>query len=117
MEKVITMYDVGTMGVVGLIIVDEVELGYIKDKIIIYSTDKIKQAIFALLQSFEQKCVNTHNLNRKLLGFPKGTENIYNIHFMESFELQSSNKNKSSRYKRMLEHMNLCHLERFDYGK
>ena len=116
MEKVITMYDVSTMGVVGLIIVDEIELGYIKDKIIIYSVNEIKQAVFALLQSFKQKCVNTHNLNKSLSSFPKGTENIYNIHFLDSFELQSSNKNKSSRYKRMLEHMNLCHLERFDYN-
>ncbi len=116
MEKVITMYDVTTMGVVGLIIVDEIELGYVKDKIIIYSTDEIKQAIFALLQSFKQKCVNTHNLNKSLSNLPKGAENIYNIHFMDSFELKSDNKNKSSRYKRILEHMNLCYLERFDYN-
>lgn len=115
MERVITMYDVTTMGVVGLIIVDEIELGYVKDKIIIYSVNEIKQAIFTLLESFGKKCVNTHNLNKTLLGFPKGTENIYNIHFLESFELKSKNKNKSSRYKRMLEHMNLSHLERFDY--
>ena len=116
MEKVITMYDVSTMGVVGLIIVDEIELGYIKDKIIIYSTDKIKQAIFALLSTFKQKHINTHNLNKSLSVLSKDTKNIYNIHFMDSFALKSKNKNKSSRYKRMLEHMNLSHLERFDYN-
>ena len=116
MEKAITMYDVLEMKVVGLIIVDEIELGYVKDKIIIYTTDKIKQAIFALLSSFEQRYINAHNLNKRLSVLPIGTENIYNIQFLDSFELKSKNKNKSSRYKRMLEHMNLSNLERFDYN-
>jgi len=116
MEKVITMYDLSVMKVVGLIIVDEIELGYVKDKIIIYSTDKIKQAIFTLLKSFEQKCVNTHNLNKNLSVLSKDTKDIYNIHFLESFELKSQNNNKSSRYKRILDNMNLSHLERFDYN-
>jgi hypothetical protein len=116
MEKVITIYDISDMKVVGLIIVNEIELGYVKDKIIIYSTDKIKQGIFALLQSFEQKCVNTHNLNKSLSALSKDTENLYNIHFLDSFMLKSGNKNKSSRYKRILEHMNLSHLERSDYN-
>ena len=116
MEKVITMYDVSEMEVVGLIIVDEIELGYINDKIIIYSTNKIKQAIFPLLQTIKQKCVNTHNLNKSLSALPRGAENIYNIRFLDSFKLKSKNKNKSSRYKRILENMNLSHLERFDYN-
>jgi hypothetical protein len=115
MEKVITMYDVIEMKVVGLIIVDEMELGYVEDKIIIYSTDRIKTAIFFLLRSFEQKCINTHNLNKSLLVASKGNENLYNIHFLDSFQLKSKNNNKSSRYNRMLEHMNLSHLERSDY--
>ena len=115
MEKVITIYDVSEMEVVGLLIVDEIELGYIKDKIIIYSTDKIKQAIFALLSSFEQKCVNTHNLNKRLLTISKNTDYGQNIRLLSSFELKSDNKNKSSRYNRMLNQMNLSHLERFDY--
>ena len=116
MEKAITIYDLCEMKVAGLIIVDEIELGYIKDKIIIFSTNKIKQAIFALLESFEQKCINTHNLNKELSVIPKNTDYIQNIHFLEPFELKSKNKNKSSRYKRILEHMNLSHLERFDYN-
>ncbi len=116
MEKVITIYDVFEMKVVGLMIVDEIELGYVKDKIIIYSTDKIKQAIFTLLSSLEQKCINTHNLNKSLPALSKDTENLQNIHFLESFELKSQNKNKSSKYKRILDHMNLSHLERFDYN-
>ncbi len=116
MEKVITIYDIGDMKVVGLIIVDEIELGYIQEKIIIYSTDKIKQAIFALLSNFKQKCINTYNLNKSLVETSKDNENLYNIHFLESFKLESRNKNKSSRYKRILEHMDLVHLERFDYN-
>lgn len=116
MEKAITIYDVSEMKVVGLIIVDEIELGYVKDKIIIYSTNEIKQSIFALLESFKQKSINTHNLNKNLAVLPKSTENIHNIHFLESFEVKSKNNNKSSRYKRMLEHMELSHLERFDYN-
>lgn len=116
MEKVITMYDVSSMSVVGLIIVDEIELGYVKDKIIIFSTDKIKQAIFALLESFEQRYINTRNLNKELLVVSKNVDYIQNIHFLESFEVKSKNNNKSSRYKRMLEHMNLSNLERFDYN-
>ncbi len=115
MEKVITIYDIREMKVAGLIIVEEIELGYVKDKIILYGTDEIKQAIFALLSSFEQKCINTHNLNKSLSVLSRDTENICNIHFLESFELKSDNKNKSSRYKRILENMNLSHLERFDY--
>jgi hypothetical protein len=116
MEKVITMYDILDMKVVGLIIVDEIELGYINDKIIIYSTNKIKQAIFALLESFGTKCVNTHNLNKGLSCLSKCTENIHNIRFLDSFKLKSKNNNKSSRYKRILENMDLSHLERFDYN-
>ena len=115
MEKAITMYDVFEMKVVGLIIVDEIELGYIKDKIIIFTTDKIKQAVFALLESFGQRYINTHNLNKELLVVSKNVDYIQNIHFLESFNLKSNNKNKSSRFKRMLEHMDLSHLERFDY--
>ena len=116
MEKVITIYDVFEMKVSGLIIVDEIELGYIKDKIIIFSTNKIKQVLFALLESLEQKCINTHNLNKRLPYLPKSIEKTYNIHFLEPFELKSKNNNKSSRYKRMLEHMDLSYLERFDYN-
>ena len=116
MEKAITMYDVSSMKVVGLIIIEEIELGYVKDKIIVYGTNKIKQAIFTLLESFEQKCINTHNLNKRLSVLPKGTENIYNIQFLESFKVKSNNNNKSSIYKRILGHMNLSHLERFDYN-
>ncbi len=116
MEKVITMYDVFEMKVVGLIIVDEMELGYIKDKIVIYSPNKIKQTILTLLESFEQKCINTHNLNKNLATLPKHTENTYNIQFLEPFKLKSKNNNKSSRYKRILEHMDLSHLERSDYN-
>ena len=116
MEKAITMYDVSSMSVVGLIIVDEIELGYIKDKIIIFSTDKIKQALFALLESFEQRYINTRNLDKELLVVSKNNDYTQNIRLLEPFELKSNNKNKSSRYKRMLQHMNLPHLERFDYN-
>ena len=116
MEKAITIFDILEMKVVGLIIVEELELGYIKDKIIVYGTNEIKQAIFTLLESFEQKSINTHNLNKKLSALPKGIENLYNIHFLESFPLKSKNKNKSSRYNRVLEHMNLSHLKRFEYN-
>ena len=116
MEKVITIYDVSSMKVVGLIIVDEIELGYIKDKVIVFSTNEIKRGIFALLSTFEQRHINAHNLNKSLAPLPKCMENIHNIHFLESFELKSENNNKSSRYKRILENMNLSHLERFDYN-
>ena len=116
MEKVITIYDVSKMEVIGLIIVDEIGCGYINDKITIYSTSKVKQAIFALLSSFEQKCINTHNLNKKLAELPKGIENIHNIHSLEPFKLKSKNNNKSSRYKRILENMDLSYLERSDYN-
>lgn len=116
MEKVITIYDICEMKVVGLIIVEEIELGYIKDKIIVYGTNEIKQAIFTLLESFEKTSINYQTLNKKLSVLPKGSENLYNIHFLESFEIKSKNKNKSSRYKRILEHMDLSHLERFEYN-
>ena len=116
MENVITMYSVCQMRIVGLIIVEEMELGYVKDKIIIYSTNEVKQGIFALLSSFKQKHISIHNFNKNLSTLSKDTENIYDIHFLEPFKLKSKNKNKSSRFKRMLEHMDLLHLERFDYN-
>ena len=116
MEKVITIYDIFETKIIGIIIVDEIELGYTKDKIVIYSNNKVKDTIFSLLESFEQLSINTHILNKKLRELSKDIENTYNIHFLESFPLKSQNKNKSSRYKRMLEHMNLSHLERFDYN-
>ena len=114
MEKVITMYDVSKMNVVGLIIVNEIELGYIDDKIVVYGDDNIKRGVSALISCFGKRCVNTRDFNKNLAQKEYGTKLIQNIHFLESFELKSGNKNKSSRYKRMLEHMNLSHLERFD---
>ena len=116
MEKVITIYDLSTMKIVGLIIVNEIELGYIDNKIIGFGNDNIKSLIFRLLSTFNKSCVNTRDFNKSIALLPKYDKDAYNIHFLEPFELKSNNKNKSSRYNRMLNHMNLSHLERFDYN-
>ena len=116
MEKVITVYDKVKKEIVGLIIVEEIELGYIKDKIIIFSDNNTKPIIFALLSSFENRYVNTHNFYKNLGNIKKSTKKAQNIHFLEPFMLKSNNNNKSSRYKRILNRMNLSHLERIDYN-
>lgn len=115
MEKVITIYDVSKMDIVGILVVNEIELGYIEDKIIFYGTDKIKRPIFEFLSSFDKKHINTRDLNKIVAYTPKIGNEIQNLHFLESFEVKSSNKNRSSRHNRMLERMNLTHFERSDF--
>ena len=116
MEKVITIYDFIEMEVVGLLVINEIELGYLDSKIIGFGNDTIKSFIFRLLSTLDKTCVNTRDFNKSIALLPKCDKDAHNLHFLESFELKSKNKNKSSRYNRMLEHMNLSHLERFDYN-
>ena len=115
MEKVITVYDSSKAEIVGLIIVEEIELGYIKDKIVIFSTKEVKRLLFEFLDSLEKRYVSIRDFNKKAIAEVLGIENTRFLNFLEEFELKSNNMNKSSRYNRMLKTMELTHLERWDY--
>ena len=116
MKKVITVYDSSKTEIVGLIVVDDLELGYIDKKIILFSTEEVKGIVFSLLGSFNKKCVNTREFNKTSLEVVIGTDKARFIHFLEPFEVKSRNKNKSSRYNRILDKMGLKHLERWEYN-
>jgi len=106
-EKVITIIDREKKEIVGLMIVEEIELGYIKDKIILYSPQNIKNIIIAILESLEQTCINMSVLIEKVLyGLTNSADTRY-MGLLEPFTLGSNNKNKSSRDKRMLKQMHL----------
>ena len=114
-EKVITVYDSSKTEIVGLIIVEEIELGYIKDKMIVFSTNEVKDLLFEFLDSLEKRYISIRDFNKKAVAEVLGIEKTRFLNFLEEFELKSKNLNNSSRYTRMLKTMELSHFERWDY--
>lgn len=118
-EKVITIYDTSKFKIVGLIIVEEIELYYISTRMITYLEPSIKSNVISVLESFDQSHTNIPHLMERVRVGLKNYEETACMCLIEPFLLESENKNKSSRNKRMLEFMNLSHLERNTvyYGK
>ena len=114
-EKVVTVYDSSKTEIVGLIIVEEIELGYIKDKIVLFSSKELKGMLFEFLDSLEKRYVSIRDFNKKAIAEVLGIENTRFLNFLEEFELKSKNLNKSSRYSRILKALDLTHLERWNY--
>jgi hypothetical protein len=112
-EKVITLFDGQKKEIVGLVLVEEIEYHYINDKVVLYLKQGLEYWIIPFLESFTQKQVNTPSLIKKLTFGLKQTENTQDILVLEPYTLESDNKNKSSRNKRMIEQLNLPYkLER-----
>ena len=116
MEQIITVYDSHKLRIVGIVVVEEIEIGYIKDKFVAFGNKNIQGTIFALLSTFNKKCINTQDIVEKGNELAKNLTECENLHFLEPFPFYSLNKNKSSRHKRMLESMNLSHFERFEFN-
>jgi len=119
-EKVITVYDTKNKQIVGIIIVEEIEFGYITDKVVAYLKPPLKSAILPIIQTFTQKSINIPFLIKTVSNALKTAYSTKNISLLEPYTLESDNKNKSSRNKRMIEQLNLPYpLERgcAYYGK
>ena len=118
-EKVITIYDTNDFKITGLIIAEEIELYYISSKMIAYLENGIKDVVIPTLEQFNQPYTNIPCLVKKVRQALKNNEKTVSMCLLEPYALESDNKNKSSRNKRMLEFMNLSHLERNTvyYGK
>jgi len=106
-EKVITIASERNQNIVGLIIVEEIELGYIKDKIVIYATNELKEFISSIIESLGQTYMNIPTLMEKVSYGLKTDHRTSYMRLLEPFALESENKNKSSRNKRMIDQMKL----------
>lgn len=111
-EQIITIAKSQTNEIVGLLIVEEFEFSYIKEKIIAYLDNKLKLAFSLVIDNLEQSYINIPIMREKLFNELNNGSNdtIYKV--LEPYELKSDNKNKSSRNKRMIKQMKLEHLER-----
>lgn len=119
-EKVITLFDRKNYKIVGIIIVSVIELDYIDSKIVLYLKSGIKSVVLPIFETFVQKSINIPFLVKRLSEWLKTSEKTDNILIVEPYTLESDNKNKSSRNKRMIEQLNLPYnLERscVYYGK
>jgi hypothetical protein len=119
-EKVLTLFDKKTKQIAGIVIVEEIELGYISDKIVLYLKQGLESIISPVLDTVVQASVNIPFLIKRVAMWLKTTAETENIIFLEPYTLASDNKNKSSRNKRMIEQLNLPYqLERscVYYGK
>lgn len=111
-EKVITIYDTKECKIVGLIIVEEIELYYISTKMIVYIENSIKDVVIPILERFDLQYTNIPCLMKNVNEGLKNNQKTASMCLLEPYALESENKNKSSRNKRMLAFMNLSHLER-----
>jgi hypothetical protein len=112
-EKVITVYDNERKQIVGLIIVEEIELYYISNKIVMYLEQGLKSHLIPFIASLQKPYTNIPHLVETLSTGLKQSIYTQNMSLLEPYALESENKNKSSRNKRMIEQLNLPHrLER-----
>jgi hypothetical protein len=100
-EKCITIYN--DKKLITLIIVNEIELGYLDKKIVAYVEPKYQELLERVLNLFEKTQVNIRELLEKLnTAYITALKTNVSV-IMTSFELISDNKNKTLRNKRMLE--------------
>ncbi len=111
-EKIITIASSSSNKIVGLLIVEEFEFSYIKEKIVAYVDNEVKMSLSSVVDDLEQTYINIQTLCEKLRGelVSNSQDDIYKI--LEPYELKSDNKNKSSRNKKMIKQLKLEHLER-----
>jgi len=105
LEKGITVYV--NKELKALVIVNEIDLGFIDKKIVAYVDKDLKEVIINVLSLFKETQVNISELQEKLLY---GFKNAYSDRFTvitTTFDLESNIKNKTVRNRRMLEKENL----------
>jgi hypothetical protein len=100
-EKCITIYD--DRRLIALLIVNELELGYLDKKIVCYTTHEHKVLLEHVLSLFDKTQVNIRELLEKLdTAYKKALKMNVKV-IITSFELISDVKNKTQRNKRILE--------------
>lgn len=100
-ERAITIY-IGKQ-LKALILVNEIDLGYLDRKIIFYVEPAYKPTVEHVIGFLGRGQVNIHELHEKLVyGFNKDLKSDVKV-ISTAFEVLSDNKNKTSRNKRMIE--------------
>lgn len=100
-ERAITIY-VGR-NLKALVIVNEIDLGYLDKKIVFYVEPTYKEVVEHVVSLFGREQVDITELKEKLCyGFTTHPKSDVKV-ICTSFELLSDNMNKTSRNKRMLE--------------
>ena len=100
-EKAITVY--ANKKLIMLILVNEIDLGFIDKKIVAYMPKEYKEPFLSITSLFDKTQVRIWELLQKL---DTGLKNSLKTNVMiitTAFELLSENSNKTTRNKRMLE--------------
>lgn len=106
LEKGITVYV--NKELKALVIVNEIDLGFLDKKIVAYVDKDLKEVIINVLSLFKETQVNISELLEKLLyGFKNAYSDKFTV-IATAFDLESNVKNKTVRNKRMLEQENLA---------
>lgn len=116
-EKVITIYDIERFEIKGLVICVEKDIGFIKDRIVLFGEHSILDTLSAHIERFEKTHIMTVELQEIVVDMAKNCSDYDYLMCLDPFTLKSDNKNRSSRFKRMLDKMNLSHFERRDILK
>lgn len=100
-EKAITIY--GNKKLIALILVNEIDMGYLDKKIVCYLPKEHKPTIEHVLSLFNETQVRLLELIEKLNNGFKTAVRMNVMIITTAFELVSDNSNKTTRNKRMLE--------------
>lgn len=125
MEKVAIIYEIKyndekdkpnqIFNTIGIMIIDEIELGYIKPKVTFFVRNDSafsKKQLSTVLSGLKDKVVDISSLYFELEKW------VYNGHQLPRYEITtpipiiSKNKNKSSRNKNMMKELGIKHYER-----
>ena len=101
-EKVITVRD-KDVGLRGLLFVNDVDIGYVDRKVIMYCDSEIEPLISSVLDNFEMTKVNIRDIEKELRVGLVNSLKTHDIIVSRAIPFISGNKNKSSRNKRLLE--------------
>lgn len=123
MEKISIIYErlndsQDTVKIKGVMIIDEIELGYIKPRVTFYlEHDTLddthdKNDLIKVLGDFKGNVVNIPTLLKTLGEWLKTTVKQRDMEIAPPFEFISNNKNKSSRNKQMMKALNIKDYER-----
>ncbi len=101
-EKVITVRD-KDVGLRGLLFVNDVDIGYIDRKVLLYCDSEIEPLISSVLNNFDMTKVNIRDIEQELRVGLTNSLKTHGIIVSMAIPFISNNKNKSSRNKRLLE--------------
>lgn len=117
MEKISIIYRESDRKTVGIMLINEIELGYIKPKVTFYIKNDTfsthdKNDLIKVLGDFKGNVVNVSTLLKTLSQWLKSDIRTHVMGITEPFELISGNKNKSSRNKHMMISLGITKYER-----